>query len=207
MIRRLHDLSEAWRGGTVLVAASGPSQRQEDIEAARDRCPVVVLNSTWKLAPWADMLYACDRPWWDKHGPSSEDFAGVRVIGKGTWRGCAPANCTQPGHPGMIWDGQRIGGGWNSGFQVLNLLARWKVARVIFTGLDCKPDANDVPHWHGHYSDGVCPNPQAHHFAKWVECFTAAAPVVAARGVDVVNASRDTALACFRRATVEEALA
>lgn len=196
--------SPEWVGATALVGASGPSQRKEDFDYTRGKCRVVVINSTWKLAPWADVLYACDRPWWSRYGPAPDQFGGLRIVGKGEWPGCVSAGCIQPGEMRMFWDGQRIGGGWNSGFQVLNLLAYWRVARVIFTGLDCKADSE--PHWHGRYKDGHCPNPKQSHFDKWKRSFSLAAPQLKDRGVEVLNASRDTALECFPRVSLEDAL-
>ena len=186
------------------MAASGPSQWKEDLDYARGRCPVVAINMTWKLAPWADMLYACDRHWWGKHNPKPDQFAGVRVVGKGQWPGCESAGLLQPGVMELYWDGKRIGGGWNSGFQVLNILALWKVARIIYTGLDCKAGEGGKPHWHGHYRDGACPNPDQRHFDRWKQGFDMAAAQVAERGIEVLNASRDTALTCFPRVELRD---
>lgn len=192
-----------WKGTTALIAGSGPSQTKEDLDYACGKCRVVVLNSTWKIAPWADMLYACDRQWWHRYGPKPEQFQGMRVVGKGEWPGCLSVNCV-PGSKAMVFDGRTIGGGWNSGFQALNLLALWKVARVILTGMDCQ--AEETAHWHGNYKDGVCQNPKQYHFDMWVKCFRQAAPVLKDRGVEVVNASRRTALDAFPRVDLREIL-
>lgn len=192
-----------------MVAASGPSQCQEDVEYARGRCRVVVINTTWRLGPWADLLYFCDASWWQTSGPRGNEFTGRQVVGKHEnglpehiWHAhVIPADR-------MIWDGQNIGGGHNSGFQVLNLLALWGVKRVIYTGLDCQPTAacnpNAKVHWHGPHTENR--NPQDTTFAKWRQFFAEAAEGVAERGTEVLNASRETALTCFPRVNLREVL-
>ncbi len=50
-----------WRGRTVACFASGPSLTIEDCVSARDAgCPTIVSNTTYRLTPWADALYAHD---------------------------------------------------------------------------------------------------------------------------------------------------
>ena len=200
----LCSLGADWTGKTALIAGSGPSQDSNDLHYAKGKCRVVVLNSTWKLAPWADMLYACDQHWWQLHGPKPGHFKGLRVIGKGEFDGCVTAHCI-PGGLIMIWDGHSIGGGWNSGFQALNLLALWRVSRVILTGMDCQAEPSK-PHWHGKYTDGKCSNPEQRHFDKWIRAFTMAVPALEDRGVEVLNASRETALEAFPRVQLRDVL-
>lgn len=200
------DWSAAWAGATVVVAASGPSQRRADLDYARTRgARVVAINSTWRLAPRADMLFACDADWWKKCGPGPDEFAGRRVVGKVGFPGAWFANVVPSER--MIWDGERLGGGHNSSFQALNLMAIWAVRRVIFLGLDCQMTAPGVAaqvHWHGPHERR--PNPNENNFFRWRQFFDRAAPEIAARGVEVVNASRSTALECFPRMPIEEAL-
>lgn len=198
---------EDWRGATVLVAASGPSQFRDDIEYARGKCRVVVINTTWRLAPWADMLYASDARWYQDYGPTPEQFPGRRVCGEEN--GPHAEVVTRTNEPHLNLCGEKIGGGANSSFQAANLLLMWGVRKIVFTGLDCKARAECNPkakvHWHGeHKTRG---NPKAESFEKWIANFTKAAPIFAARGCEVVNASRESEVKCFPRMTLEEALA
>lgn len=187
-----------WSGRSVLIAASGPSQRQEDLELARGRCAVVAINDTWRLAPWADVLYACDAAWWKAKGPA--EFAGLKVIGKGAWPGALrmPVRTAAA----MQWDGEAIGGGGNSGFQALNLVALWGASRVLLTGFDYRDPAL---HWFGEHPPELF-RPAEAAAGIWVRCMTAAAPVLKARGVTVINCSRETALRCFPRQPIAAAL-
>jgi hypothetical protein len=61
-------------------------------------------------------------------------------------------------------------------------------------------------HWYGRNRwPGAC-NPDEDRFAKWRRTLDATAPKIAALGVDVVNASPESALECFPKMTLAEAL-
>lgn len=201
------DWTRAWRGATAVIAASGPSQCQEDLDYVRGRCRVMVINETWRLAPWADALYFCDAAWWVLNGP--RDFAGRMIVGERQSKGPLSEALAANVHsvPNMIWDGERIGAGENSGFQTINLLAVWDVKRIVLTGYDMQPRAACNPdaemHWHGLH-DGL--NPTTYCFAKWIGHFRRAAPDLAARGVEVLNATRETALDAFPRVELRQAV-
>lgn len=210
-MRLCPEWAREWQGQPALIAASGPSQRAEDLEYARGKCRVVVINSTWRLAPWADALYACDAGWWQMYGPGADEFTGRRLIGKPTdtfkdgyfW-------CYAEKSQGMIWDGEHLGGLDNSGSQAINLLALWGVSPIYLTGFDFNGTAPSNPgvvtHWHGPY--GGRSNPRPEQYKKWIAFLTEAAPVLKARGVEVVNCSRDSKISadCFPRARLEDVL-
>lgn len=102
----------------------------------------------------------------------------------------------EPGH---------IGSGGNSGFQALNLAVQFGVTRILLVGFDMHA-ARGI-HWYGHNTGKDMRNPLDHNFVRWRGALDRVAPGLAARGVDVVNASPDSALTCFRRAGIAEALA
>lgn len=53
-----------FRGETVFCVASGPSLTQEIADKLRGR-RVIVVNSSCRLCPWADVLYFTDSGWYD----------------------------------------------------------------------------------------------------------------------------------------------
>jgi len=159
----------------------------------------VAINETWRLTPWADALYACDKDWWQARAPSLDDFRGLRIIGNGQFPGCSEVKIRHD-HHNLIWDGDEIGSGGNGAFQTLNLVLRWGVSRIILTGVDCQGE-----HWHGAHKDGLR-NPRQQTFNKWIAAFNNAAADLKARGIEVVNCSRQTSLECFPRARLEDVL-
>lgn len=190
-----------WSGQTVVIAASGPSQRQADIERARGWAVVITINETWRLAPWCDAIYACDERWWRRRGPWPGDYSGLRFIGFGEYPGCIACNVTA-GDAKMHWCGTKLGAGANSGFQAINLAAAAGSRKIVLLGFDMQ-HTGDKKHWHPDHEMG---NPEAKMLKGCATLLNGAAPHLAARGVDVINATRETALRCFRRVSIDEAL-
>lgn len=88
----------------------------------------------------------------------------------------------------------------NSGTGALMLAAHRRARRIIMLGYDCKK-TNGKTHHHGDHPKGLG---NAKSMGRWQELFKRAA--LRLRHVQVVNASRETALTCFPRVTLEEAL-
>lgn len=179
-----------WRGRTVACIASGPSLAVEDVERIRAAAlPTIVVNNTWRLAPWADILYAMDAPWWKHYGDEAmRGFAGrkfsyVRVPG---------AQHTK---------GEIFPTGWgNSGSYAISLAVVTGASRVILLGYDCQISAAGRAHWH---DDHPKPMGNAASISTWPRKFALVATYAQQHGCRVVNCSRETALTCFERGTLD----
>ena len=69
-----------WQGRTVAVLASGPSMSAEVADSVRDaRIPCIAVNNTFRIARWAEVLYAADRMWWMCHAQEALQFAGIKA--------------------------------------------------------------------------------------------------------------------------------
>jgi len=201
---------DRWKGETVCIAASGPSLVPADIaQALAAGCKVIVINETWRACPTAHVLYAADYTWWTKRGPTVKDFPGERWTTPKNWTAKNAAllkslHQIQTKSGNDIVAAPPICTGSNSSFQALSLAVLWGAKRVLLTGLDLKCGPAGEDHWHGAHDGLISPRRALGIFAK---AFTNAAPQLVARGVEVINASRETALKCFPRATMREALA
>lgn len=208
MHRRFATMSRRWPGQTVVILASGPSLHQDDVDAVRNRLPVIAVNDTYRLAPWADILYAADADWWMHHGFAAE-FAGERWTqhkGKDLWARRAmdaglhvikslSGNRISP-NPDAIYTGS------NSAFQALNVAVLAGAKRVIFLGLDLG-HSGGKSHFFGDHPGRLN---RASPYQTFRRAFEQAAPALTDMGVEVVNCSRQTTLTCFRRATLEDVL-
>lgn len=67
-------------------------------------------------------------------------------------------------------------------------------------GLDCSKSKDGKAHWFGQHGPGLT---QQQPFSLWQDRFPALARDLAAEGVRVINASRETALTCFERMALE----
>ena len=97
-----------------------------------------------------------------------------------------------------------IGGGGNGGFQALNLVAQFGARRIILLGYDYNADKRI--HHHGPHPAGLR-NPDAKLFSEWLPHLVAAAPVLAARGIEVVNCSPTSSLTAFPKADLSDIVA
>lgn len=194
-----------WPGATAVCIGSGPSLTKEDVDACRGRARVIVVNSTFRLAPWADVCYTNDDDWLELHlGELRDYFEGQIWCGHPTWRSPfvhpipftrdAPGIVTAPGH--LAW-------GMNSGAAALNLAVQFGARRVVLLGYD-QQWRGGVGHWHGPHPPRLQNRRPGFH--RWAAWFNRAALDLKVLGVDCVNASRETSLRCFRRASLQEAL-
>lgn len=197
----------AWR--TAVIAASGPSLTPEQCDIATaaqraGRCRIIAINTTWRLLPGADALYAADGRWWDLNLPAVRDgFAGE------LW---TQDEAAAPKHGlnyirstrgvGIPVEPDRICRGSNSGYQAISLAYRFGARRIVLIGYDMQRTGGRS-HWHGDH-----PRPLTNgNPASFVEHFPPLASALKAAGVEVVNATLATALIVFPRGDLAEALA
>lgn len=97
-------------------------------------------------------------------------------------------------HPNTV----RQGG--NSGYQAIGIALLFGAARIVLLGFDMQ-FTNGRKHWH---KDHAKNNPTGIALKNWRANFRELASVCP---VPIINATRETALDCFPRMSLEEALA
>jgi hypothetical protein len=93
--------------------------------------------------------------------------------------------------------------GGNSGYQAMNLAYLWGVKKMILLGFDMKM-THGMSHFfgdHPYHKHRGGPNERL--CAHWVKQFEKLAIDLAAEGIEVINASRHSALKCFPREPIE----
>lgn len=196
-----------FEGKTVAILATGPSLRREDVQAVRAHgLPAVAINDAYRLAPWADVLYACDGAWWEAHD-YVRGFAGQRwTQDRGTptpWdyhAGLEGLNIVDSVPGGEVSDDPaRIFDGSNSGFQALQFVWLAGARRAILLGYDMHRTRGRA-HFFGEHPAGLKRGANYGHFGAIMD---AAAPAFLQR-LEVWNASRETALQGFPRVGLAE---
>jgi hypothetical protein len=183
-----------WSGRTVVCIASGPSLTREDCDAVRE-FPVIVTNTTFRMAPWAEVLVGHDAKWWAVYSDEVRaSFAGVGIV-CGAVPKASPAMNAVPFLPGR--------GFGNSGTAAIALALHGGAQRVLLLGFDCKRDATGKAHWHEAHPASLG---DAKSIAKWPAKFLLVAAFARKRQVEVINCSRASALTCFPRARLEDEL-
>lgn len=150
------------------------------------------------------MLYACDEDWWKKYLPEvsgsfkgelwTQDARAAKLYGLHHI-----ASSDQPGlsKEDVIYTGN------NGGYQMINLSYLFGSARIVLLGFDMKYSSDGKKHWHGDHPGELnrdCP------VRTWVKKMQVLAEHLKAEGIEVINATRETALECFPRLKLEDAL-
>lgn len=184
-------IPRAFPGGTIVVMASGPSMSGDVAKKIRDSGrPAIVVNTTFRLAPWAWMLYAADWRWWKSH-PDGIRFQGMKVS--------IEANDPQvrrlrnTGIDGFDADPSCVRTGNNSGYQAVHCAMHTGAARILLTGFDM-----DGGHWHGANVGGVR--------RDWIARFPALRDAARERGVEIINCTPKSALKVFPMMALEGAI-
>lgn len=155
------DARPNWRDCVVHIVGGGPSLKDPKnvalLKEARERYPEhkwLVVNNSYKLVPWFDLLHFADCAWWDwngKHvlsvaGPqqiittATSDVGAVQLINrrvKRLWR-----NRNE-----FSLDINRLHG-WDSGTQALNLAFLLGAKRIVCWGMDMCVPPGQTPQWH-----------------------------------------------------------
>lgn len=171
-----------------------------------DKMPILAIKENYRLCPTADVVYGCDGPWWrSRHG--LPDFPGAKLA-----HDTAVCAMYRDVHKIEIDDVDRflfavpgrIGSGGNSGFQALNIAAQFGARKILLVGFDMHTGAG--VHWYGMNTWNMANNPGDPQLMKWRSAFASQAVVLRKMGVEVVNASPDSAIRCFPIRSVEETM-
>lgn len=186
-----------WAGETAFIFGSGPSLSAEQVDAVKGQARVIAVNNSYQLAPWADLLYACDYRWWAHYRP---EFAGLKVSQDARAEEFGALRVPSVDEPGLSLDPLRIHQGGNGGYQAINLAVLLGAKRIALLGFDMQGG-----HWHGRHPKGLN-NPEQGNFARWIQAFDGMAPDLGKAGVEVINCTPGSALRCFPMVTLEDFL-
>ena len=170
----------------AVCVGSGPSLTASDCaQVGQSGLFTIAVNNAWKAARFCDVIYAGDKLWWSEYGASvdipAERWSRSREAGTKYHR--APTgHCSGAG--AIQW-------AFDNGFN-----------RVILLGYDCS--LADGVHYDGEHKH--LNNPGAGKIDEWLLQFNMLALSSKFSGMDIINASRKSAIQCFRTMTLEDAL-
>jgi hypothetical protein len=174
----------------AVCIASGGSLTKEDCEIARqwleqkeDRV-IITVNTSYRIAPFAAYLYACDRQWWaQNHKQVKKNFKG-RLFTHCKFPDVEHAHCKDYR---------------NSGANAIALAARMGCKKIYLLGYDCS--LKNGYHWHGKHGGKF---KDCKSIERWPKIFQDLANEH--KEIEIKNLSRHTELTCFERAEVEKCL-
>lgn len=185
-----------FEGETVAVLATGQSMSQEVADSVRE-LPCIAVNDAFRLAPWAAMLIAADKRWWDAN-PEAMGFAGLKISSQP-----GAVNYLRPsGSMGFDPDPSRIRTGGNSGYQAVHVAIQAGAKRILLLGFDMHGT-----HYFGPHTKKVggraLGNPNPEKFRVWLDRFGG----LANRGAEIINCTPGSALGAFPMARLDEVMA
>jgi hypothetical protein len=194
-----------WRGATVVIIASGPSLSEEQCAAVEQwkqagRGRVIVINTSFRRAPWADVIYGCDARWWETY----EDEVRQTCTGS-LWTQdakCKGINRIESrAAKGLSKQVGIINQGNNGGYQAIGIAHQAGARKLVLLGYDMH--AKGGSHWHGDHPANLNTKP---HFNLWLDNFDVLAADLNAEGIEVLNATPKSAMRCFPSLDLADAL-
>jgi hypothetical protein len=213
-----------WAGDTAFLIGGGPSLRGFPVDRLRGRGRVIVINrmvlpcEEWPGVPWADVLHFCDCSFWvsfrDQILPL---WQGGRITtlcnGYMVEAGAVVAARMYPGDGllrlaraprlGLSNDPRRLSHGSSSGYQAINLAYLFGATRIVLLGFDLQ-FAGDRTHTHAGY--GIRQATLSHQLGVHASAFPFLVEPLERAGVEVLNASPNSALTCWPRIPRDETL-
>lgn len=184
-------MAKKWRGRNAAVLASGPSMTEQDAIAVRDAGFITIaVNSTWKLAPWCDVLYAGDARWWKAYGQE------VNIPAK---RFCRTSDAWKT-HKAK-YSKTRMHNAYNSGQMAIEFAINKEPDLIVLLGFDCSVK-NGIHHFGPHKKT---PNPNPERARRWLPQFERINETYP--HANIVNCSRFTEIAAFPKEKLEHVLA
>lgn len=182
---------------TVVVMATGPSLTPAQCHLVRQAgVAAIAVNDAYRLAPWADVLYAADAQWWHAHAQDALKFSGLKLTADRTVTYRHVIKMKQTGKEGYDPEPGCVRTGGNSGYQALHVAIQAGARRVVLLGYDM-----GGAHFFGRHPHPLRNTPE-HAFANWIRRF----PALNGRGAEIVNCTPGSALTCYPRMPLEEAL-
>jgi hypothetical protein len=202
-------ITPRWNDGrTVIVAAPGPSLTEEVAERCKGHTCLAVKEA-YRLIPWADVCYGCDAKFWLRN-EGCQDFAGERWASHGNEISDNKLDVAQRyglrlvqgvGGPGFSLNSGAIHYGGSSGFQAINLTILFGATRIVLVGFDMKA-RDGKRYFFGNHPTSVA----APHYGGNLWRFDWAAKRLPPH-ITILNATPGSALKCFPRMSLDEALA
>lgn len=196
-----------WSGAACAILACGPSLDQREVDLLNGRVKIIAINRAYELAPFADVLYGCDRRFWN-HNYKEENFGNGLLVSQ--------THAGEPLREGvelkyfdivlgdkMIFDEKKIGSGANGGFQSINAAYHFKAKKIILLGFDMK--WSEKLHFHGKHEPPLN-NPSKNIFGRWKNGIESNSKELSNRGVEVLNCCLDSGLDCFEKIKLTDAL-
>lgn len=198
----------------VLAKNLSPSAYSPYFEPIHDK-HIIGVNAAYLIGNWIDMVFFGDKGWWLANREQLAKFPGLKVS-------CHPkfdsnelaterikylSRDKQHGK-GISLNPCTVSWNLNSGAAAISVAANAGAKRIILLGFDMKLGKDNKQHWHALYGSAGRKeiNPRKLPFHRHLRGFLEIAKDAKRRGIEILNASPESKIECFRKVTVKELL-
>jgi len=223
-----------WDEGDVWIIGGGPSiPREFDIPdtiikavVSRRASPniytpylaaiydkhVIGINVAYLLGDWIDLVFFGDKGFFLAHQEGLSKFNGLRVSCHPTandidWVKFLPRD--KEHRFGISSNSRMVSWNGNSGAAAISIAAHAGARRIILLGFDMKLNETKDQHWHDVYGRGKARDEKKimkMPFHRHLRAFPEIAKDAKRMGIEILNASPDSKIECFRKVSVKELL-
>lgn len=195
-----------FEGATVGIVAGGPSLTGFDFRQMDDRRHLVI-NRAHEFLPRAEAIWWTDAKYWRRASASLiAHGAALKATGNLEYKFRELHPCVTQylftGPEGFDEFPEHLRHGWNSTHAATHLLVHLGARRIVLFGADFRHGAT-AQHFHSGYGEGTVLQEAVD---RWKGAFSKLAPILAAKGIEVINASPDSALTVFRKTSIADGL-
>jgi len=223
-----------WDGGDVWIIGGGPSVAEQFnipaevvqsvfsgaeplsayspyMKAIHDK-HVIAINVAFRIGDWIDMVFFGDGGFYLANKVALAKFPGLKVschshVCKDNWVKFLARDGKKPrgisSTPYLVsWNG-------NSGAAAVSVAVHAGAKRVILLGFDMKLNNSNQQHYHNAYGRGIINIQDPHKrrklpFDRHLRGFPIIAQDAGRMGIEIINASPESVISCFRKMTVKE---
>lgn len=205
-------IERVFEGDTAVLFATGPSLTDEVVDTvltlrsqAMEPVRLFGCNDAYQIVPCLDVHYACDANWWRIHYAKMEGYS----VTHGLWT--QEPQMSRAEYPKLHRIAGRSGAGLsakqdlihfgnNSGYQLINVAYLFGIKRMILCGYNMSVQ-DGKRHFFGDHPQGLN---RSGNYTGFVSNFNTIKPN--ALGIEIVNATPQSALKAFPKMSLEEAL-
>lgn len=209
---RPETIVRAYEGDTAVLFATGPSLTSEVVDAVmnarvRSQTPLRLFgcNDAYQIVSTLDVHYACDATWWNRHYQHMKDYVATH----GLWT--QEPHMSKSDHPNLRRIAGRSGKGLsvaqdlihfgnNSGYQLINVALLFGIKRMILCGYNMSV-VDKKRHFFGDHPQGLN---RSGNYRGFIGNYKTIKP--ADYGIEIINATPQSALDMFPKMSLEEAL-
>lgn len=194
---------------SVYIIAGGPSLADFDFRRLAGRS-TIAINRAHEALGSATLLWWSDPNFWRKHREAllahPAPWKATGALNRRDLVDYPPEIVTYrfTGIEGFDPDPLCLRTGNNSAYAAMHLAAHLGARRIVLLGVDMQHGPNGETHWHGGH--GLL-HQERTLTEKMLPLFAGLVAPLAERGIEVMNANPDSALALWPRCTIDEALA